>query len=267
MIKAVKSQCAIMFSKQSFWIAFFGVLIYALATYLHYVQKYLGQDVSIMCEWREITCINSTNDFFDYFKLLFPFLIVLPFATSYFQDNYYKMECAFARRMGRKKYFVAKGITCFLGGIMIILIPFLINLVLTYITFPQTGNLYEGSFIYTHLAWECYGDSYPAVAVFFSHPFFYESIFCVALSLFAGIFSVLAYVCSFWVKKYMLLIFLPVYLLSWALALFPGGGIELLYFVSVGGTEHSYLIFIGIVLAILGVSVYLIRKKIKEDML
>lgn len=267
MIRAVKCQCAVMFSKRSFWIAFFSVLVYALATYLHYVQKYLGQDVSIMYEWREITCINSTNDFYDYFKLLFPFLIVFPFATSYFQDKYYKMECAFVRRMGRRTYFIAKGIACFLGGMMIILIPFLINLLLTYTTFPRTGNLYDGSFVYTNMAWECYGASYPAVKLFFSHPFFYESVFCVAFSILSGLLSVMAYACSLLVKKNMLVIFLPVYLLSWALSLFPSGSIELLYFVSVGGTQCSYLIFFGIVLAIFGVILYLIRKKMKEDML
>lgn len=49
-------------------------------------------------------------------------------------------------RMGSNYYYASKLITAFIGGALIILIPFAINLLLLTITFPHNDNTYFGFF-------------------------------------------------------------------------------------------------------------------------
>lgn len=265
-----------MVSKKSFWLGFFIITFYALTSYLLNVRGYYNKDLSQVLDRRELVCFHTFDRLSNYLDVLFPFLVVLPFSLSYFEDCESKMLGFWLRRTGKKKYYTAKAIICFVGSFLMIAIPFLVNLLLVWITFPENGNLYDGiihsELFYLnvesfHETWQTYWN--PFLSLYIFHPFFYNCIYILMMSLLSGVLGVVAYVSSFFIRKYKLLLLLPVYLLFWILTMInqfvDDFDMELFSYVIRGYVKGNYLYFIGVLGILIVVFVILIRRHWRKD--
>lgn len=265
-----------MLSKKNFWIGFFVVSFYALASYLLNVKGYYNKDLSQLLDRRELVCFHTDDNMAKYFQLLFPFLVILPFSLSYFEDCESNMIGFWLRRTGRKKYHIARAMVCFLGSFFMIALPFFVNLLLVWTTFPQNGNLYLGT-IHTELfSLETEGLHgvgepywYPFLSVYLFHPFVYNCMYILFLAVLSGILGVVAYVSSFFIKKHKLVLFLPVYLFIWVLSMLTplANDFELdpISYAMRGLESGNYLYFVGIVGILTILSVILIKMYSKRD--
>lgn len=264
-----------MLSKKNFWISFFIVTLYALASYLMNVKGYYNQDLSQFQDRRELVCFHECDRLIHYLKVLFPFLVVLPFSMSYFEDCERKMLGFWLRRTGKKKYYTAKAVVSFMGSFLMIAIPFFTNLLMIWFTFPENGNLYHGqihsSLFYANVFHEeTQNYLYPFISVYLYHPFLYNCIYILWMSILSGILGVVAYVSSFFIRKYKLLLLLPVYLFFWILSMLNQyiGNLELELFdyVTRGTVIHGNYIYFVVVLVILVVaSVIFIKRQFGKD--
>lgn len=276
MYNILKCQCKLMFSKKSFWIGFFTVTCYALASYLIHIKGYYNKDLSQVLDRRELVCFHFFDSQLKYLDVLFPFLVVLPFSMSYFEDCDSKMLGFWLRRTGKKKYYTAKAMVSFLGSFLMIAIPFLANLILVWITFPGNGKLNDGP-LYSEIfylnvndfyePWQTYW--YPFLYLYIFYPFLYNCLYILLGSVLSGILGVVAYVASFFIKKYKLLLLLPIYLFFWALSMInmytEGFEKELFDYVLCGNKLDNYLYFFCVLGILLVVSVVLIRRQFKKD--
>jgi len=69
---------------------------------------------------------------------MFPFVVILPFSFSYFEDKETQTYNFYVSRMGKKNYILSKAIVSFCGSFLIIFIPFLLNMLLNHITYLET---------------------------------------------------------------------------------------------------------------------------------
>lgn len=276
MYNILKCQCKLMFSKKNFWIGFFTVTCYALASYLVHVKGYYNKDLSQVSDRRELVCFWTFDSMLKYLDVLFPFLVVLPFSMSYFEDCDSKMLGFWLRRTGKKKYYTAKAIVSFMGSFLMIAIPFLANLILVWITFPENGELNDGplfSEIFYHNLNGLHelGQTYwyPLLYLLMFQPFLYNCLYILLISVLSGVLGVVAYSVSFFIKKYKLLLLLPIYLFFWVLSMLDtytdGFTKELFDYVLRGNEFDSYLYFYCVLGILVIVSVVLIRRQIKKD--
>lgn len=274
MYNILKCQCKLMLSKKNFWIGFFIVTCYALASYLVHVKGYYNKDLSQLIDRRELVCFHYFDSLLKYLDVLFPFLVVLPFSLSYFEDCESKMLGFWLRRIGKKKYYITKAVVSFVGSFLMIAIPFFVNLILVWLTFPENGNLYDGT-IHSELFYlnafheELQTYWYPFISIYIFHPFLYNCMYILLMSTLSGILGVVAYVASFFIKQYKLLLLLPVYLFFWMLGMLNiytnGFDKELFSYVLRGSVNGSYLYFISVLGILVVVSVILIRRQFKKD--
>lgn len=266
-----------MCAKRSFWISFFIVLLYALGSYGYNLIQYWGRDVSAVYARTSLACTSADGDMFVYFQLLFPFIVVFPFATSFFEDVENKSIGFWIRRSGKKRYYISKLAACFIGCFIVILVPFLINLILVWVTFPSTaatnwGTIYSEEFFQNLYDFDRMKYDLFQIHFFIRHPVLYELGIILAAAIFAGIFGVVAFAFSIYIRKYKILIFLPVYILFFLLdrlnVMVESMNFSLLDYVTVSTNPNkNYILFFGICLFFLVVSSIIIYRQSKKDVL
>ncbi len=131
--------------RKDFKFVFSFVLLLCLVSYL--INCYVNRNTDIAnimsADFQYIG--SSYSNMWRIFSVVFPFIIVFPFGFSYSQDSILKNASFVERRFGKSNYIVSKYIVSFIGGFIIIFIPFLINMLLNYLTFPVNMNNPEGT--------------------------------------------------------------------------------------------------------------------------
>lgn len=255
----IRTQLNYMFHKKGFWISFFAIMAYVVITFLTTVSENYNSDIVSMTDVRHLTALSIDTPYFSYFVLLFPFLVVFPFATSTFEDVENKSINMWIYRCGKGRYFFSKAITNIIGGMLITMIPFLISVVMTFLFFPITYNtdlgiIGLGEFAGNVIDSISGGYKYPFLSIYTFHPFIYELGLIVCLGIFTGLVCFWAYSFSLYIKTYKILLFLPIYLVFWLLDTLDSSfsiSLDLLSYVTLQGISgKDYIVFACICAAI-----------------
>lgn len=137
------------------------------------------------------------------FFALIPVGAAIPFAWSYHVER----KCGYLKnivtRTERKKYLFAKTCAVFLSGSAVILIPYIINILMVsaYIPYymPWAGyNFYN--VVYFGTMW---------ADLFFTHPLLHMFLFVMLNTLYGGIYALISYAISFYIKNLFAVLFMP----------------------------------------------------------
>lgn len=209
MIKIVRAQWYQVIRKKGFWIAFWCFLLLSAGYFLIQLYENKGQDVYVMSKACNYFALMDIGVIGQYFNILFPILIAFPVALLSFDENIGKTGIYSEIRCSSYQFYFAKLIVSFFASFFVVAIPFLFNWIWITCTFPASTQTYEG----TLNSAMYFGDSGYDFEVFYKlHPYLYELLFIVQLSIFAGICSMLAYSIGCYVKKYKIFIVLPIYI-------------------------------------------------------
>ncbi len=222
LVKSIKMQFILMINSISFKVGFSIVMVYVLASYIISLISSMSTDIAIMYSAHALFCGVEFSALRTIFEVVFPFLVVFPFSFSYLTDLSVKIHPYFIGRMGRRNYFAGKIITNFIGTFIMIFVPFCVNLLLCYITFPWNNNHIFGDYNALNYASELLGTNVtintvqaglPFLKLFLYSPMAYNFMYICIFSVFSGLAGVLSGIVSFYIKTYKILLFIPVYLL------------------------------------------------------
>lgn len=87
MLQIIKMQFLPYAPQKGFQVAFTVIAFYCMASFIVAVYKNLNSDVSSMNCAFTFCANNDSAPFFNYFKMLFPFLVVFPLAFSSMTDR------------------------------------------------------------------------------------------------------------------------------------------------------------------------------------
>lgn len=270
----LRNQIHLMLKRRNFWIGLTITFTYMIVSYIYTVNACRNYEVSSIKAASTYFVGNNTSIFYDYFKLIFPFVVVFPFAFSGFEDKYVGIDKFIITKSNKRNYYKANVITCFLGSYLIIFIPFTINIFLNAITFVENENTFLGIICSERFWLNVYGQTgYSTILflnLFLKNPIIYNLFFTIILSTFSGILGVFSYACSFRIKNYKMLIFLPSYCLFFISSNIKIFGINYDLFDYVTITQSSNrnnIIFILICLSMILYSYITIKKQLTKDIL
>lgn len=228
MKKLLKYDLGIMLHKKEFAISFCVMMVFAVfALYqgICYITMWgdnCWYDINIVgAEW--MSAIFEFLTSWQVFTYLFAFLVVLPYSMSYFTEFESGMLPVLLSRTSKFKYCLSKMITCFIGNVLIIMIPLLVNYLLCRLAFgskPNAGMI--GEYKLANYNNQLTGESamatlkypvIPMINLLMNHRSLYLLIRIGLISFASGIFGVFLVCLSFVIKKYRALLFLPVFLL------------------------------------------------------
>lgn len=223
MLMSVKTQIRVMFRKREYKFTMLILFVYACYVFVNMGRKYWGAEVSTMMDANQYLCNSIMEGNYSFIYIFFPFLIVLPYATSYVDDYKNQLLSVYVTRSSRTNYYVSKLISCFLGTTLVVAIPFFCNFVLTNLFFPHNHFTLAGSFQSDFFCDNLTGENIiyftdylglPFRELFLKSQFLYYLLYIILLSLFSGLMGTFALSLSFLWRKSKLLLFLPVYLIT-----------------------------------------------------
>lgn len=219
---SILTQVRVMIVRKEFKCAAFFMFAYAYAAFIYSLSQNQGVDLAMMKDASQLVCFSDFHRLWYYFYLVYPFLVVLPFATSYVEDYQNRLLAVYVSRISREYYYISKVIVCFLGTAVLVLIPCIINMSLCAIFLPHNNNMLIGEYqmgnYYKNLLGMniAYSTDYPAVPMmklFLLNPYLYNLVYLIIFSLFTGLMAALTLSFSFLLNKSKLLLFIPVFLL------------------------------------------------------
>lgn len=213
----IRMQIKTMVRKKEFKLTLLGCTIMAVLFFIkslvsnpyHYDKNFLY-------------CGMGFSECWSIFSVLFPFLVVIPFATSFIDDL---SDHTFAAVLVRGKigqYLFAKFFATFMGNFMVVFFPFLINLILCNLFIPATGqtpfgHVTSSDFVHvlhgTNHLYQSFSPKIPFLSIYERSPLMYNFVYLLILSGTSGMLGVLVLSISLWIRKYKIVLFLPVYLL------------------------------------------------------
>lgn len=220
-LNSVIVQFQYMIHKLGFKFSFFIMFIFGITSYLNNVRISMSEDISVIISADSSFALSSYNSLWGLFTAILPFIIVFPYAFSYLEDNRLKIIPYVVNKTGKTNYFLSKTTACFIGGFLIIFIPFILNLILCHITFPDNYNTSFGIYNTSDYISNLTGSNViinteqkglPLLKLYLINPFAYNLLYLCFFSLFSGILSVFSLACSFYLRKYNILLLVPTYL-------------------------------------------------------
>lgn len=136
------------------------------------------------------------------FNMLIPFLAAIPFMNSYYVDNKSGYVKNIFMKVEKKKYFIAKFISVFLSSGIVVILPLLIDLLLTAMFMPAL--IPDASSMTFSLNASCM-----LSGLFYQQPFLYLLVYFFIFFMYAGLLGVLGLTISFFVNNSLFVILSP----------------------------------------------------------
>lgn len=206
--------------RKEFIFALWAMTGYACAAFLYVLVKYWGMDVSMMKDANQSVCYSQMNGLWGMFSFLYPFLVVLPFATSYIDDYKNKLLVVYFSKASRRVYFLSKILAVFMGTALVIAIPCVLNLILCNLFLPHNYNTWMGEYqsesFYQAVTGtnHLYETAYRGILLpdlFLRSPLLYNIVYLLIFSSFSGLLGAFVLSLSFWLRKRKTILFLPLF--------------------------------------------------------
>ena len=234
-IKSLKVQIRIMCRSKGYRAAFLAVLCYACVSFLWVLSRYWGMDISRIKDANHLVGYSQMNQMWNFFAILYPFRVVLPYSTSYIEEYRNGLVPVYIIRSSRRTYYLTKLGAAFVGGASVIFLPFAMNLLLCNLFLPHNGNTWLGQYqmgnFYrwltgTNLLYPVEYSKVPFLGVYLYSPFWYNVMYLLFFAAFTGLLGMVVLSLSFWWRKRRILLFLPLFVIqqllqawdAWALA-------------------------------------------------
>lgn len=222
-LESVKYHLNIMARKKAFRFSFFLILLLCICLPFIYALQYKGYSMSKLPSAYTLYIGNAMGLVWDYIQLLFPFLVIFPYSMSFYEESKEGTILYIQARSGRKQYYISQLITCFIGGFVIIFIPFILNILLNSIIFPEIANDYISTYDRYTYNWSggitgsttifpVLSKGYMLKELYINYPQLHNVLFALLSGVVAGIMAMLAYAFSIFIKKSRLFIFFLMYL-------------------------------------------------------
>ncbi len=223
MLQSIKTQIKIMRRGKEYKAAFLITLLYACLAFMEALAKFAGKDLSLVKDANQVVCFSEANHLWSLFCIFYPFLVVLPFSTSYIDDYKNRLLPVYLSRASKKDYYIAKLVAAFVGPAFIIAVSFLVNLLLCNCFFPHNGNTWMGEYqmpnyyrrlLGTGTTYRTLYPSIPLLEVYLFSPLLYNLIYILLFSLFSGLLGSFVMSLSFRIRKNKIILFAPIFIMT-----------------------------------------------------
>ena len=145
-LSSIRVQIRVAFRRREFQIAFAIACAYACFAFIYTLLEFRNTDISLIKDANQSVCFSQFNELWFFFSLIYPFLIVLPCATSFVEDYRNRLLPAYISRTLKRIYYLSKLFACLFSTALVIFIPFLMNIVLCNAFLPHNGNTWFGEY-------------------------------------------------------------------------------------------------------------------------
>lgn len=206
MKKSLKFQFLSLLTSRNFNIILMLSIVFSLIPTLVYGIKFHNADINTVPAAYSFFLGSGYVDIFNkIYYVLMPLIVVIPFADSYYTDRENHTIYAILSKCTLNQYYYSKLICVFSSGVIVIMIPLLINFLLNLSVFPfnSTVEFLNGFGQIQNQLYTVYPEEF--LPIFFYHLFctnqyLYELVYLLIASLFGGLLAAIVFQISFFYK-------------------------------------------------------------------
>ena len=272
--------------RKNFWYAFIGMLCLSIGTYMYNLWSNIGKNIDNTPDAVSLYYLDNGYPFSMYILLLFPILLVLPYADIYTKDCTNNTNFFWLTETKKHEWYVAQLIVVFVMTFITFLIPSVLNITLNAITFAENGNFsFIGGFRYG----PTYFADVEGSAVFrevlesgrwfkwieYNIPQMYNVLYAFLFSVAGGVLASFTYSISLYLGKGRIYIYLLPFVLVQLLRVCDMVTQFMPIYICIDLTRYlvsgqmkvgcSYLVFWMVMLLLALLSICLVRKKANSD--
>lgn len=178
-----------------FFIILFAALAYSLLPDIIFLLSLLHADQSTLSAayayFGEAQMGNRLDTFGLFYLFLFPFFVSLAYSDCYFSEKQYGCAKIMVTQEGRRNYYSKQALTVFLSGVLIILIPSVIEKLVFMTAIPLDSiKITPGYPLDPYVNFRLISFWKP---LFYNHPYFYFFLYDFITAFFGGMFALLSY--------------------------------------------------------------------------
>lgn len=216
------TQVHIMLKGKGFKCAMGICLVYCCGAFLFSYVEFAGFDLSLLKDATQSVCFTKFNSLWEYFALFYPFLVALPFGTSYIEDRKNRLASVYVTRSSWRDYLLGKLLAAFSGTMSIIAFSSAVNLLLCLIFFPHNNNTWFGEYqmenyyrmlLGTNILYNTPYTKMPFLSIYLKSPLLYTILYDLIFSAFSGLVATFALSITFIFSKHKFVAFLPLFII------------------------------------------------------
>ena len=221
-MKIYCTQLRIMLHKRGFQIGFTVMMLFVIYSFITEFRAIssntnLNFDLSNFSA-ADHSIFNESGESYGVPQMLsfiFPFVCVLPFSFSLFVDRSTRINEIVIARCGKRRYYLAKLFAAFTGGFIILFIPLLISTVLTHIFYSNSViNVFDINFSQMTAGGKEFFTMHDLMLEITAFsPVIGELFAALLMSFYAGACAMLAFALSYFIRRFAVFIFVPVFML------------------------------------------------------
>ena len=279
-----------MIKKKTFLFSLGIMLLICLTLPFIYFWNYRDYYVYQMPAAYSVFVGNDMGMAWKYIQLIMPFLVIFPYSMSFYDDSMSGVNIYYLTRGDRKKYYFSQMLTCFIGGVIVIGIPFLINILMNTIIFPAEGNDYLTTLNRYYVGWSSSVTGSNVVfktvskgivlkKIYVDYPQIYNIVITILASIIAGVMSIATYTFSLIIRKSRIFIFLFSYIFFQLFAMIDSvlydrwdevnayicTNITSYMSFTQGQIGKVYIGFLGVMILVVLLEIKIVMKRISKD--
>ena len=199
-----KAQMRLMIKSNQFLFALTAMIAFVTLGFILNCISYFGSDIVAVPMANLLTVFNksSLDMSFSIFSLAFPLFTALGFSDSFFTERKSHITDICLLRKNADSYYFSKLSAVFVSGLLIMLIPLLINFIVCIITFPAFSTSVGSSASALNLS--AYKNEEASVifqSLFVKHPYLRSLLSLALVSLTGGLVATITYQFSFFYNR------------------------------------------------------------------
>ena len=270
------------YKKMGFWIGFSVMMLLCMINTSLWAFACRNDDVSVQVANASAFILRYGSPLFEILMMSYIYILLLPFVFSYRRDNRLHISQVMQVRMGRSRYYAANAIVCFICTFTAMLIPLLLENFLNVIIF-KNDVVYDYSYnamadiTGKNVMVDTVRSAVPFLKLYLDFSIRYNILYAFLFSGFCSLLAVFIYSLSLYVKKYVIVLFLPLLILTQLQEQADMAFEEMFdYYVNLNMKDYIFIgyyfgqsvLYITILcIVFLGISILLIWKKSKGDQL
>lgn len=198
-MKYINIQLQLMFKRKIFIVTFVVMVLFSIIVFTANCLEFFNDDITNVRAAKYLFAGSNLSFYFvEVLQLLFPFIAALPFSDSFFEEKKNRtIEFCFSRTSNNIYYF-SKLVACFIGGVVIMFFPLLINMLLNFIAFPLDSSVDSTNFSYVHsYLFDNVMETGLFQTLFAENMYLYNFLYLVFLSVSSGLVAIIVYQISF----------------------------------------------------------------------
>ncbi len=219
MIKSVRMQMSGMFKKKEVVLIFFVLMIFISINFFNNIM--FNKDIKYITEMPDLVkklIISDWSSFGYYMMQYYPLLVVIPTACAYLSDRDTRIQTYIQARMSSRNYWYGKMITVFLTTLVLFSLPFLIEILVSSISFSIESSGDPSGFNYLSTIEDEWG--YFLSDIFIKNKIIYAIINALIFGMVSGILALFNFsVTTLPGMKYKIFAFFPIYLLFYLISI------------------------------------------------